>query len=359
MPRRLAALLLALLATGLATAGAADARPVPAGFFGVMVNGPAIAPGFDLAAEARAMRAAGVRSWRVEMPWDSVEPARGTYAWAQTDREVAAAALGGMRVLGLVVRAPAWASGSSNPFVPPRRPSDYAAFVTALVARYGPHGSLWAENPGLPRRPVREWQIWNEPNIRVYFARQPFAKPYAALLRAAYKAVKRADPGATVVMAGLANFSWRDLAKAYAAGVRRWFDVAAVHPFSGRPANTLKIARLNRSVMNRSGDRRKPLWVTEYTWSSGKGKTRNHTVKGWETTEAGQARRLRAGYRLLIGDRRALRLRRVYWYTWASVDRRSANSFDYSGLRKLTPDGTLRDKPALAAFRTMVRRYTR
>ena len=157
-------------------------------------------------------------------------------------------------------------------------------------------------------------------------------------------------------MAGLANFSWRDLSKAYKAGVKGSFDVAAVHPFSGRPSNSVKIVRLNRDVLNRNGAAKRPIWLTELTWSSAKGR-KTPITKDWETTEAGQAQRLRQAYTLFIKARRSLRLQRIYWYTWVTTDRNSVNSFDYSGLRTMQPDGTVTDKPAAAAFRAVVRRY--
>jgi hypothetical protein len=357
--RRTLLLTLLLVLVGLGVgAAAAEAGVTTKRFFGVMVNGPLEAPSFDLDAEARRMRRAGVESWRSEIAWDQVEPLRGNFDWDATDARVAAAARNDIEVMALVVRAPSWASGSDNPFMPPRDPRAYARFMRALIARYGPRGEFWSLNPTLPRRPVRRWQIWNEPNIALYFARQPFAKPYARLLRTAYRAVKDADRGATVVLAGFANYSWRDLAKAYDAGIRRSFDIAAVHPFSGLPGHALKIMRLNREVMDRAGDRRKPMLISEVTWSSGKGQTQNNSPKTWETTEAGQAKKLREGYRLFIRERKRLRLKRIYWYTWASREY-GPNSFDYAGLRKLMPDGTLADKPALGAFRAVVRRYGR
>jgi hypothetical protein len=58
-----------------------------------------------------------------------------------------------------------------------------------------------------------------------------------------------------------------------------------------------------------------------------------------------------------VRDRHALRLERIYWYTWVTVDRGSPNSFDYSGLRTQRADGRVVDKPAAKAFRAMVKRY--
>jgi hypothetical protein len=346
----------ALLAVLLAPAAAA--AKVPRDFFGVMANGPLDAPSFPLDAESSAMRAAGVQTERMEIAWDLVEPQRGQYDFALSDRKILATAKAGIDVLAIVVRTPSWAAQQPGQvFSPPRDPADYAAFVTTLVARYGPDGELWREHPDVPKRPVEAWQIWNEPNIGVYWTAQPFMRGYARLLNAAYAAIKQTDPKATVVMAGLANFSWRDLKRLFErGGATLRFDVAAVHPFSGRPSNSVKIVGLNRRVLNRHGAKGKPIWLTELTWSSAKGKKRKLT-QNWETTEAGQAQRLRAAYRLFVKARGVLKLERIYWYTWVTVDRDSPNSFDYSGLRTLLPDGRVVDKPAARAFRAVVRRY--
>jgi Beta-galactosidase len=352
MRRAAVAALLALLVPATAAA------KVPRDFFGVMANGPLDAPSFSLDAESAAMRSAGVQAERMEIAWDLVEPQRGQYDFALPDRKVLAAARAGIDVLGLIVRTPAWAAQQpSQVFSPPRDPADYAAFAAALVARYGPNGHLWRDHPEVAKRPVRAWQIWNEPNLAVYWTKQPFMRGYARLLDDAYAAIKRADAKATVVMAGLANFSWRDLKRLFErGGATLRFDVAAVHPFSGRPLNAVKIVALNRRVLNRHGAKAKPIWLTELTWSSAKGKKRPLT-HDWETSEAGQAERLRTAYRLFIQARKRLELQRIYWYTWLTVDRDSPNSFDYSGLRTLRPDGTVVDKPAAKAFRGVVRRY--
>lgn len=348
------AALLAAAALALGVPAAADAA-IPSGFLGVNVNGPLDELSFDLPAEARTMRAAGVRAWRVEFSWDLIEKEPGTFDWGAYDRKVLAAAGAGIDVLGLVVRAPAWSNGGNiDPFVPPAGSARYGRFFTTLVARYGPNGSLWAENPGVAKRPVRTWEVWNEPNIAVYFRRQPFMAKYASLLRAAYPAIKKADPGATVVLAGMANFSWRDLERLLKTQRGLPFDAVAVHPFTGKPSGMIEILRRNRRVLDRYGRRSRGLWLTELTWSSAKGK-KTPLTKNWETTEAGQAERLTQAYRLLVQQRERLKVRRVFWYTWASRDDGGPNSFEYSGLRSTRGGTTLVDKPALSAFRTLAR----
>jgi hypothetical protein len=352
--RRLAPLALLILALCPAAASA----QLPKDFFGMMVNGPLDSPKTDLMAEDAVMRAAGVESQRVAFNWDQIQrDPNAPPDWSETDRKVLAAAANGMNVLALVVGSPPWASTHPDvPLSPPKDPSTYGDFLKLAIARYGPFGAFWTEHPEVTPIPIRAWQIWNEPNLSDYFSVQPFPRPYVRLLRAARTAIKGADPGATVVMAGLANFSWRDLEKLYKAHVKGLFDVAAVHPFSGFPRDSVKIVKYNRRVMDHHGDRRRPIWLTELTWTSAKGKTKN--IHNWETTESGQATRLTRGYTLYVKARRQLRLQRIYWYTWAGYDS-PPNSFDYSGLRHSTPDGVFSDKPALDAFRRITQRYER
>lgn len=338
----------------------ASARSVPPGFFGAMANGPLELPGVDLDAEFGVMRRAGVESARVPMRWPAIEARRGLADFTATDRTVAAAARRGVGVLGLVYGSPAWAATDPrNPFAPPRADADYAAFLRALVGRYGPRGSFWAANPGLPRRPVRAWQLWNEPSLPRYFAVRDWAPRYARLARAGYRAVKGADRGATVVAAGLPNFSWRDLRSLYRAGARggRHFDVVAIHPFTGTAAGSVEILRRVRRVMNRHGGRRTPIWVTEVSWPSGRGKAKSN--QRWVTTPRGMAVKVREVYTAYARARRSLRLQRAYWYAWATTDRDSPNAFDYAGLRTYTPAGRFADKPAVRAYREIARRLTR
>ena len=42
-------------------------------------------------------------------------------------------------------------------------------YLAALVERYGPDGTFWTDHPELPKHPLREWQIWNEPHLPAYW----------------------------------------------------------------------------------------------------------------------------------------------------------------------------------------------
>jgi hypothetical protein len=208
----------------------------------------------------------------------------------------------------------------------------------------------------VPKRVIRRWQLWNEPDIPRYLSPpegQSWADAYVPLLRAGHQAVKAADPKATVVAAGLTNKSWEDLDLLYRAGGGPYFDEAAVHPFSKRVSNVVKIVELARRTMRRRGDRRKRLVLSEVSWSSGKGQsTFNY---GWEVSERGQAKRVSQALRALARKRRSLRISTVYWYTWLSPAVGEPESFHYSGLRHME-DGRPVAKPAYHAFKRTVRR---
>ncbi|HEY3020941.1 MAG TPA: hypothetical protein VGJ32_12145 [Solirubrobacteraceae bacterium] len=364
----------ALLALVAAAPARAAERRVPHGFFGVMADGVLLErTDAQLAHEFNVMQATGVESVRIVVYWSDMQPlapgsavpdgwraGRGGVptTFTTTDRLFEQAARHHMTVLPVVLRSPEWAR--ENPWftAPPRRDEDYTNFLGTLIDRYGPRGSFWGEHRDVPRRPQRDWQIWNEPNIDRYWGSpQPFAPRYAQLLHASYQAIKAADRGARVVLTGFANFSWRALADAYRAGIKGNFDLAAVHPFSGHVKNVVKIVRLNREVMARNGDARRDIAISELTWPSAKGKTVNHG--GWETTEGGQAVRLRAAFNALLRERRRWRIERMTWSTWLTPDANSPNSFDWSGLRKLNPadpSGEPVNKPALAAYRAIALR---
>jgi len=372
--RALVATLALLALLPVASAGAAK-RQVPVGFMGVHADGPVVDPSVDLDAQVGAMAENGVETLRAAFHWSEMQPyaspadvpADQKDRFARTvdgvptdfglsDRVVAAASAHGIRVLPVVVRTPPWAAKDAfDGASPPTSPKTYARFMRGLVLRYGPNGDFARERPGELTLPVRSWQVWNEPNALYYWSEQPFAAGYVRLLKAAATAIRKADPGAQVVLAGLVNQSWRHIAKIYKAGGRRFFDVAAIHPFTREPRNVVRILRLVRDAMAAGGDRKKHMMITELTYASAEGKRVNRSF-GIEVTEKEQAERLREVFLLLAARRRELLLDRVFWLSWLRQDKSRDDVFDYSGLRSIGPDGAIRDKPALGAYRTVARR---
>ena len=364
------ALLLSLLIVLAAAAPAAGAeRRVPQGWLGVTADGPLSAAD---GGEWNRMVASGVESVRVPVSWSAMQPyagaadvppserlrfrdARGVPTdFSALDAVVGTAAARRLELLPVALSTPDWAARrAGDPTSPPRVPATFGRFLAALADRYGPRGSFWTERPDLPRVPVRAWQVWNEPNLTRYWSRQPFARSYVKLLRAADRALHAADPRAKLVLAGLPNVSWRALRAIYKAGGRGHFDAVALHPYTRRPADVLRLVRLARAVMRARHDGGLPIWVTELSWPAAKGKVPRPA--GFEVSERGQAAKLRHALALLAAARKRQRIRRVFWYTWLSTEI-GPSAFDWSGLRRLR-DGSAVAAPALATFRRWARRH--
>jgi hypothetical protein len=370
LPAVVAAATIALGSAAATAAPAPKTTPVPQGFVGVDVDGPLISGGnsLDLAGQMQTMVSDGVQTLRIAFNWAAAEP----YAspsrvpadqatnfttvngvpvdFSTTDQIVGDAARLHLQVLPTVLYTPPWDAVHNPDGVDyPRRTGPYAAYLTALIGRYGPDGSFWAANPSIPKEPVREWQIWNEPNI-AYYWRQPFAAGYAQLLAASHAAIVKADPGARTVLGALTNRAWVSFAQLDTRpGFAQSFDIAAVNGFTKRPANVIRYMQFMRRAMNRYGAKGKPLLATEVSWPSAVGQTKGYD---FDTTEAGQARDLAALLPLIGADYQQLGLAGFDWYTWIGAEARNASTpFDFSGLFAFS-NGKVRAKPVLGVFRS-------
>jgi hypothetical protein len=129
---------------------------------------------------------------------------------------------------------------------------------------------------------VRHWEIWNEPNQWYWWKPAPSPSGYTRLLRYAYGAIKAADPGATVIAAGLAPAPDASdgsqingetfVRRMYDAGARGYFDALAMHPYN-YPVEPMYPHPMNafssttpaiHEVMVSRGDGAKKVWLTEY-----------------------------------------------------------------------------------------------
>jgi hypothetical protein len=236
------------------------------------VNIPDITRGDSLAdvdreiALAHALHAKVVR---VELPWSELEPLGpnqidpGTLAI--TDRLMSDAAAAGVGVIALVESTPCWASsapasllqacspGESNRGAswPPREPAAYATFVAYLAQRYGTD--------------LAAIEIWNEPDQanEAYFAGPEKPQRYAAILRAAYPAIKQVNARVPVLAGSLVGSNGVFLRALYAAGIKGFYDGLSVHFYN----LVLGSLRAIHETQLANGDN-KPLWLSEFGWSS-------------------------------------------------------------------------------------------
>ena len=263
--------------------------------------------------------ATGIGTMRRIFSWQEIEIAPDVYDFSAYDELVAEAARRRMRILPVLFAPPRWRS--SRPATravrgtyPPSSNAEFAVFAQRLVARYGPGGELWSERPELPATPIAAWQVWNEPNLQVYWPTGPDARAYARMLQAVAAAIRRVDPGASIVSAALPDSALgvpydEFLADVYAAGAADSIDFAAINPYARSAERVYRILKHSRQVIDRHGDDA-GLWVTEIGWASD-GPPSRLNVGEYE-----QAHLIGTVLPTLVQQARPLRLRGVIYYAW-------------------------------------------
>jgi hypothetical protein len=179
-----------------------------------------------------------------QRPPDPTNPGSSSYNFSGVDPAVRDARARGLAVLLTIsASAPTWAEGpgrpaSARPGTWKPNPSDLAAFVQALAARYSGHF-----NPGSGTLPaVRALQIWDEPNQDYWLAPayqgSTAVSPdqYRAMLNASYPAVKAVNPQMLVVTGGTSPYGdppggpYVDPSNRRIRPVTFWQQLLCVHP---------------------------------------------------------------------------------------------------------------------------------
>jgi hypothetical protein len=212
--------------------------------------------------QARLMEGAWIRMARESFDWNRLEPRQGWYEWAKFDQAVEIARAHNVGLVGRLEysaswasSAPAGASSATRAYYPPASTATFAAYATAVVNRY--------------KDRVHVWEIWNEENSSAFWKPSPSASGYAALLKAAFAAIKAADPGATVLIGGTVGFDRAFMDGIVAAGAWNSFDALAIHAYVATGPETSMFStwiQNARAYVDTKGA--KPIWITEFGWST-------------------------------------------------------------------------------------------
>ena len=237
---------------------------------------------------------AGVSWVKQRFEWRNIEKTRkNTFEWNESDRIVDAINRAGLGIIARVDNQPDWARRDKifPASGPPDRTEDWKDFVQQLAERY--------------RGKIQAYEIWNEPNLsREWGNAQPDAKAYTELLRVSHQEIKRVDPAALVISAGLSPTTEQTdraisdmayLRDMYANGAKSYFDMLGVHAPGYKvapetdPAEVARTPELNnndpseenlrrayafrhaedvRQVMVQNGDDAKQVAIMEMGWTA-------------------------------------------------------------------------------------------
>jgi hypothetical protein len=283
--RRLLVLLALTAFAAVCGPGLAHAAPTR---FDLGFGDPLENPESDVPGAYNAIRAEGARYVRLPVTWSSIarsrpsdprNPSDPTYHWEVVEGRVNSILSRGLVPILGIYAAPSWAHSSSRLTA---RTGDFADFAAAVARRY-------SGNAGQAPR-VRYFQIWNEPNLRMFLDDSP--SHYRAMVNAAYKEIKAVHSDNVVIAGGLAPFS--DPQNQYGIGPFPYmrsvlngkisFDVWSHHPYtSGGPnhqasleqeASLGDLPRMRKLLIDRyrAGKVRSHgaprFWVTEFGWDT-------------------------------------------------------------------------------------------
>lgn len=189
-------------------------------------------------------QAAGCKWSREEFLWHRIEPRRGEFDWSFYDAVVETATRHGISIYGLIDYWSEWA----EPYTPAGI-ADYARYCTALVHRYQDR--------------IKHWEIWNEPNI--FFWQGP-REMYVDLLKAAYQAIKAADPEAQVLGCSTAGIDTGFIRLVAEQGGD--YDILTIHPYRGHldDAGFIRDLQNTAALTEELYGAPKPVWITEMGW---------------------------------------------------------------------------------------------
>jgi len=174
--------------------------------------------------------AAGFRFVRMDFHWQDVEVRKGEYHWAGYEELLANLKKRGLRAIFILdyshplyeenVTSPHPQTGAAHrTLASPQHPESIAAFARWAAA---------AANHFRGQHIL--WEIWNEPNGN-FWAPRPDVQQYTALALATARAIREADPGATIIGPATAGFPWEFLESFLKSPALEYLDAVSVHPY--------------------------------------------------------------------------------------------------------------------------------
>ncbi|NPA90056.1 MAG: cellulase family glycosylhydrolase [Chloroflexi bacterium] len=231
------------------------------------------------------IKQAGFRWVKQTFAWEDIEGAqKGHYNWTQADRVVDQVNAKGLKLIARVSTDPEGGVKWAGP--PPQNIPHFADFLHAMATRY--------------KGRIHAYQIWNEPNLaREWGHKRPNPSEYAQMLKAAYTAIKSADPNAIVISAGMAPTGtdnnqampdekfYRLMYRAMGGNSDGYFDMLGVHGagfaappevspeeaaadkphYGGERFFTFRHVEDIRRIMVENGDEDKRVVILEFGWT--------------------------------------------------------------------------------------------
>jgi hypothetical protein len=232
---------------------------------------------------------AGFHFVRTDFQWEGTETHLGEYDFSGYRTLVSNLSREGLRPLFVLdYSSPIYRPGGISPDTSKSREA-FAQWAAAAARQF----------------PGTTWEIWNEPN-NDFWKPWPDVREYLALAIPTARAIRRADPTATILAPAVLHFDWKFIRAVIQSSLPDLVDGFSVHPYMKSPVERAlpNYERLERLLFWRSPWRRIPVVCSEWGVSCFEG--------SGGATRAEQAVLLQ---RLLLTNL-AAGVRLSIWYDW-------------------------------------------
>ncbi len=286
------------------------------------------------------IQAGGFKFIRMDFSWPETERQKGKYDWSGYEELLKNLERRGLRAILIL--------DYSHPFYEEKvtaiNPMNNQPHETIAAPHHPESVAAFARWAAAGARHFRGrhvlWEIWNEPNIE-FWSPVPDVGQYSTLALATARAIRAADPRATIIGPASSEFPWDFLESLFRSGVLEYLDAVSVHPYR-KPDRPPESATEDFQTLRRLVDRyappgrKVPILSGEWgysTWTKG---------VSLETQAAFAARQQLNN--LLNGVPLSI------WYDWMN-DGSSPNEKE-ENWGTVLPDMT--PKPAYVALRTLI-----
>lgn len=205
-----------------------------------------------------AARAAGFSWVRTDMFWDGIETTPNVYNWAAYDGLVNALQTRGMKAVLILDYGNPLYTDPGNSHSPPTNAAAIQAFgnfAQAAASHFAGSGTCF--------------EVWNEPDISLFWPPAPSTAQYAALAKEGIRRVHMGDPAARVITGGLAWFDFSFADSYLGLGGGAGADGVGIHPYDANPPEKLSDRLIMlRDIVSQHLSNAPPVWDTEWGFSS-------------------------------------------------------------------------------------------
>lgn len=286
--------------------------------------------------------AAGIKFIRMDFGWAGIEHKKGEYNWADYEELTANLEKRSLRAIYILDYSNSLYEEtvvSKNPLngqehrdtASPQHPESvtaYAKWAAAAARHFSGRHIIW--------------EIWNEPNIS-FWKPKPDVQQYNAMAVAALKAIREADPKATVVGPATSEVPVKFLEDFFASGALEYLDAVSVHPYrnykKGPETAAEDYAKVRALIEKHAPANKKNLPILSGEW-------------GYSTFTKGISVEKQAAF--VVRQQLANLLNNIpisIWYDWKNDGQNPDEREENFGI--VTYD--LKPKPAYIALQTLTR----